>query len=92
MQATIRLTNLLDTIADLLPLTYAELTQMTSKQIRDKVAKPLGIPGCYRMKKAQLIQQSFQELENARAYLQTSEVEREQAKQALKQLKKNEDY
>ncbi|NER95217.1 MAG: hypothetical protein F6J86_15500 [Symploca sp. SIO1B1] len=92
MQATIRLTNLLDTIADLLPLTYDELTQMTSKQIRDKVAKPLGIPGCYRMKKAQLIQQSFQELENARAYLQTSEVEREQAKQALKQLKKNEDY
>ena len=92
MQATIRLTNLLDTIADLLPLTYDELTQMTSKQIRDKVARPLGIPGCYRMKKAQLIQQSWKELENALSYLHADKVERSQAKQALKQLKKNEDY
>lgn len=92
MQATIRLTNLLDTIADLLPLTYLELTQMTSKQIRDKIAKPLGIPGHYKLKKAELIEQSWKELENARAYLHTDEVEREQGKQALEQLKKNEDY
>jgi len=92
MQATIRLTNLLDTIADLLPLTYDELTQMTSKQIRDKVAKPLGIPGNYKLKKAELIEQAWKELENARAYLQADELERSQGKQALEQLKKNEDY
>ena len=65
---------------------------MTSKQIRDKVAKPLGIPGHYKLKKAELIEQSWKELENARAYLHTSEVERSQGKQALEQLKKNEDY
>ena len=92
MQATIRLTNLLDTIADLLPLTHEELTQMTSKQIRDKIAKPLGIPGHYKLKKAELIEQSWEELENARAYLQADELERNQGKQALEQLKKNEDY
>ena len=92
MQATIRLTNLLDTIADLLPLTHEELTQMTSKQIRDKIAKPLGIPGHYKLKKAELIEQSWKELENARAYLQADELERNQGKQALEQLKKNEEY
>ncbi|NER25846.1 MAG: hypothetical protein F6J96_35165 [Symploca sp. SIO1C2] len=92
MQATIRLTNLLDTIADLLPLTYLELTQMTSKQIRDKIAKPLGIPGHYKLKKAELIEQSWKELENARAYLQADELERNEGKKALKELKKNEDY
>ncbi|NES18157.1 MAG: hypothetical protein F6K41_04325 [Symploca sp. SIO3E6] len=92
MQATIRLTTLLDTIADLLPLTYDELAQMTSKQVRDKIAKPLGIPGHYKLKKAELIEQSWKELENARAYLHADKVEREQGKQALEQLKKNEDY
>ena len=93
MQATIRLTNLLDTIADLLPLTYEELTQMTSKQIRDKIAKPLGIPGHYKLKKAELIEQSWKELENARAYLQADEEEeRSEGRKALKELKKNDRY
>jgi len=65
---------------------------MTSKQIRDKIAKPLGIPGHYKLKKAELIEQSWKELENARAYLQADELERNQGKQALEQLKKNKDY
>ncbi|NES18054.1 MAG: hypothetical protein F6K41_03795, partial [Symploca sp. SIO3E6] len=49
-------------------------------------------PAHYKLKKAELVEQSWKELENARAYLQADEVERSEGKKALLELKKNDRY
>ncbi len=92
MSAAISISTILDKLSDLLPLTYEQLSGMTSKQLRDEVAKILGIPKAYQLKKAQLLEDCWQALENVRAQLRVDESEREQAKVTLAQLKKNEDY
>ncbi len=92
MSAAISISIILDKLSDLLPLTYVQLSGMTSKQLRDEVAKILGIPKAYQLKKSQLLEACWQALENVRAQLKVDETEREQAKVTLTQLKKNEDY
>ncbi len=92
MNAAISLTYILDKLTDLLPLTYEQLDGMTSKQLRDDVAKILGINKAYQLKKSQLLDACWQGLENVRNQLQIDEATRDKAKVALSQLKKNEDY
>ena len=92
MNAAISITYILDKLTDLLPLTYEQLKGMTSKQLRDDVAKILGITKAYQLKKTQLLEACWEALEGVRAQLKIDESEREQGKLALKQLKKNEDY
>lgn len=92
MNAAISITTILDKLTDLLPLTRDQLEGMTAKQLRDEVAKILGIPKAYQLKKTQLLNACWHGLENVRAQLRVDEAEREQAKAALTQLKKNEDY
>lgn len=89
MTFSIPLSHILDKLTDLLPLTYDQLSEMTSKQLRDNVAKILGIPKAYQLKKTQLLQTCWQGLENLRAQLQVAESDQQQAKVTLKQLKKN---
>lgn len=92
MNAAISITTILEKLTDLLPLTYDQLSGMTAKQLRDNVAKILGIPKAYQLKKPLLLDACWNGLENVRAQLRVDETEREQAKVALTQLKKNEDY
>src|SRR4028119_157373 len=92
MNAAISITTILEKLTDLLPLTHDQLSRMTAKQLRDDVAKILGISKAYQLKKTQLLETCIEALENVRAQLKVDESEREQAKLALKQLKKNEDY
>lgn len=92
MNAAISITTILEKLTDLLPLTYDQLALMTAKQLRDNVAKILGIPKAYQLKKPLLLEACWNGLENVRAQLRVDETEREQAKVALTQLKKNEDY
>lgn len=92
MNAAISITTILDKLADLLPLTRNELEAMTAKQLRDEVAKILGISKAYQLKKTQLLETCWDALENVRAQLKIDESERAQAKVALTQFKKNEDY
>lgn len=92
MSAAISISTILDKLSDLIPLTYEQLEGMTSKQLRDDVAKILGIPKAYQLKKTQLLEACWNALENVRAQLKVDESEREQAKVTLTQLKKNEDY
>lgn len=92
MSAAIAITTILDKLTDLLPLTREQLEGMTAKQLRDNVAKILGITKAYQLKKAELVEACWDVLENVRAQLQSDESERSQAKTALKSLKKNEDY
>lgn len=92
MTFAIPLSHILDKLADLLPLTYDQLNEMTSKQLRDNVAKILGVPKAYQLKKAELLQTCWLGLENLRAQLQVAEADQQQAKVKLSQLKKNEDY
>jgi hypothetical protein len=92
MNAAIPLTHILDKLVDLLPLTHEQLEAMTSKELRDDVAKILGIGKGYQLKKAQLLDACWQALENVRNQLQVDQREREQALITLSQLKKNEDY
>lgn len=92
MNAAIPLTHILDKLTDLLPLTYDELEAMTAKQLRDNVAKILGIAKGYQLKKAELLDSCWLGLENVRAQLQVAETSSEQALTALKQLKKNDFY
>lgn len=92
MNAAIPLTYILDKLADLLPLTYEQLGAMTSKELRDNVARFLGIGKAYQLKKSQLLDACWDALENVRNQLQVDEAEREQGKVTLSQLKKNEDY
>lgn len=92
MTFAISLSHILDKLTDLLPLTYDQLSSMTSKQLRDDVAKVLGVSKAYQLKKAQLLDVCWTGLENVRAQLQANESDIEQAKVTLKQLKKNDDY
>jgi hypothetical protein len=92
MNAAISITTILEKLSDLLPLTREQLEEMTAKQLRDNVAKILGISKAYQLKKAQLVDICWRGLENVRAQLQADESEREQAGLTLKQLKKNENY
>jgi hypothetical protein len=71
-----------------LPLTYEQLEAMTSKELRDDVAKILGIGKAYQLKKAQLLDACWDALENVRNQLQVDQREREQALITLSQLKK----
>jgi hypothetical protein len=54
MTFSIPLSHILDKLTDLLPLTYDQLSEMTSKQLRDNVAKILGVPKAYQLKKLEL--------------------------------------
>jgi hypothetical protein len=92
MNAVISITYILDKLTDLLPLTYEQLKGMTSKQLRDDVAKILGIGKAYQLKKAELLDACWRGLENVRNQLQVDEESRQRGKVALSQLKKNEDY
>lgn len=92
MNAAISITTILEKLTDLLPLTYDQLSGMNAKQLKDNVAKILGVSKAYQLKKPQLLEACWNELENVRAQLRVDEAEREQAKVALTQLKKNEDY
>lgn len=92
MNAAISITTILEKLTDLLPLSYDQLSKMTAKQLSDDVAKILGIPKRYQLKKAQLLEACWGALESVRAQLKIDETQREQAKLALKELKKNEDY
>jgi hypothetical protein len=92
MSAAISITTILDKLSDLLPLTHDDLSGMTAKELRDNVAKILGISKAYQLKKTQLLEACWNALENVRAQLKVDESEREQAKVTLTQLKKNEDY
>lgn len=92
MNAAISITTILEKLTDLLPLTRDQLEGMTAKQLRDNVAKILGISKAYQLKKTQLLDACWLGLENVRAQLRTDEAEREQATITLKQLKKNQDY
>lgn len=92
MNAAISITTILEKLADLLPLTYDQLSGMTAKQLRDEVAKILGIPKRGQLNKPLLLDACWKALENVRAQLRVDESEREQAKVTLAQLKKNEDY
>lgn len=92
MNAAISITTILEKLTDLLPLTYDQLSLMTAKQLRDEVAKILGVSKAYQLKKTQLLEACWNGLENVRAQLRVDEAEREQAKVTLTQLKKNEDY
>jgi hypothetical protein len=65
---------------------------MTSKQLRDDVAKILGIGKAYQLKKAELLDACWRGLENVRNQLQVDDESRQRGKVALSQLKKNEDY
>ena len=92
MNAAISLTYILDKLVDLLPLTYDQLEVMTSKELRDDVAKILGIGKAYQLKKAQLLDACWDGLENVRNQLQFDQAERERGKETLQRLKKNDDY
>lgn len=92
MNAAISITTILEKLNDLLPLTRDDLQGMTAKQLKDGVAKILGISKAYQLKKPQLLDACWEALENVRAQLKVDETERQQAKIALTQLKKNEDY
>jgi vacuolar-type H+-ATPase subunit F/Vma7 len=92
MNAIISITTILERLPDLLPLSYEELQGKSLKQLQDEVAKVLGIPKAYQLKKAQLLEACWEALEGVRAQLKIDETQREQAKEALKELKKNEDY
>jgi hypothetical protein len=78
MNAAIPLTYILDKLTDLLPLDLRPTSAMTSKQLRDDVAKILGIGKAYQLKKAQLLDACWDALENVRNQLQVDEGEREQ--------------
>jgi hypothetical protein len=65
---------------------------MTSKELRDDVAKILGIGKAYQLKKAQLLDACWDGLENVRNQLQFDQAERERGKETLQRLKKNDDY
>jgi Telomere resolvase len=92
MTFAISLSHILDKLTTLLPLTYDQLCSMTSKQLRDDVAKVLGVSKAYQLKKAQLLDVCWNGLENVRAQLQANESAQEQAKVTLKQFKKNDAY
>jgi hypothetical protein len=92
MSASVSITKILDKLTDLLPLTRSELAVMTAKQLRDDVAKILGISKAYQLKKAQLLDACLQGLENVRNQLQVDEAKRQQSTVALKLLQKNDDY
>ena len=92
MNAAISLTYILDKLTDLLPLTYDQLAAMTSKELRDDIAKILGVTKAYQLKKADLLERCWEGLESVRAQLQIDATERSEAKAALKNLKKNDDY
>jgi hypothetical protein len=92
MNAAISITYILDKLVDLLPLSYEQLSAMTSKELRDDVAKILGIAKAYQLKKPQLLDACWQSLENVRNQLQIDEAEREKGREALQRLKKNDDY
>jgi integrase len=92
MNAAISIATILEKLADLLPLTHDQLSSMTAKQLRDNVAKILGISKAYQLQKTQLLETCWEALEGVRAQLKIDESSREQAKLALKELKKNEDY
>jgi len=92
MNAAISLTYILDKLTDLLPLTYDQLAAMTSKELRDDVAKILGVAKAYQLKKADLLERCWEGLESVRAQLQIDATERAEAKAALKNLRKNDDY
>lgn len=92
MSAAVSITTILDKLSDLLPLTRDDLNGMTAKELRDDVAKILGISKAYQLKKTQLLEACWLALENVRAQLKIDETEREQATVTLKQLKKNDDY
>jgi hypothetical protein len=92
MNAAIPLTHILDRLADLLPLNYDQLSAMTAKELRDNVARFLGIGKAYQLKKTQLLDACWDALENVRNQLQVDQSEREQALITLSHLKKNEDY
>ena len=92
MNAAISLTTILEKLTDLLPLTYEQLSAMTAKQLRDDVAKILGISKAYQLKRSQLLDACWKGLENVRNQLQLDEESRAKGKVALSQLKKNEDY
>lgn len=92
MSAAIPLTHILDKLSDLLPLTRDKLAEMTAKHLRDDVARILGIPKAYQLKKTQLLDACWQGLENVRNQLQVDEQTRARGKEALSQLKKNEVY
>jgi hypothetical protein len=60
MNAAISLTYILDKLTDLLPLTYDQLAAMTSKELRDDVAKILGVAKAYQLKKADLLERCWE--------------------------------
>jgi hypothetical protein len=80
MNAAIPLTHILDKLADLLPLNYDQLSAMTAKQLRDDVAKILGIGKAYQLKKAQLLDSCWNALENVRHQLQVDEESRQRGR------------
>jgi integrase len=92
MNAAIRLTNILDRLTDLLPLTRNQLEGMTAKQLRDDIAKTLGITKAYQLKKAQLVNLCWSELENVRNRLAVDKQKAEQGREALLNLKRNDNY
>ena len=92
MSAAIRLTNILDRLSDLLPLTRDKLEGMTAKQLRDDIAKTLGITKVYQLKKAQLVNLCWSELENVRNRLAVDVQKAEQGTEALLNLKRNDNY
>lgn len=92
MSAAIRLTNILDRLSDLLPLTRDKLEGMTAKQLRDDIAKTLGITKAYQLKKAQLVNLCWSELENVRNRLAVDVQKAEQGTEALLNLKRNDNY
>jgi ferredoxin-fold anticodon binding domain-containing protein len=92
MNAAISLTYILDKLVDLLPLTYDQLQAMSAKELRDDVAKILGISKAYQLKKPQLLDACWDALENVRNQLQVDQSERDKGKELLQRLKKNDDY
>jgi hypothetical protein len=92
MSAALSLTYILEKLVDLLPLTREQLGEMSAKELRDDVAKILGISKAYQLKKAQLLDACWQALENVQNQLQIDEAERKEGKEALQRLKKNDDY
>lgn len=90
MNPQITATQVLDALTELLPLTLDELRGRKRDKLRH-IARQLGLTRYSRLRKDELIDAIWGELENARARLEYERNERESAEKALKNARQQND-
>lgn len=92
MSTAINVERTLEQLGDLLPLSIKALESMTVKDIVKDIAKVLGIKKAYRMRKAELVQACWSELERIRDRVAAAQGVGETAQKTFRHLKKNPAY